>query len=121
MPPPGELMLLHSSSPCVSRPGSALASCVLRSDDALGGQGARDAALEREAQLAAEKARLKAGLGTALEQKALVESQLAAALAEQHALRCQVRASCDSPVCSPSQRLCPHVMPEASPPPRRCW
>lgn len=55
------------------------------------GQGARDAALEREAQLAAEKAQLKSGLGTALEQKALVESQLAAAHSEQHSLRSQVR------------------------------
>ncbi|EIE25440.1 hypothetical protein COCSUDRAFT_61657 [Coccomyxa subellipsoidea C-169] len=56
-------------------------------------QGARDAALEREAQLAAEKAQLKSGLGTALEQKALVESQLAAAHSEQHSLRSQVEAA----------------------------
>ncbi|KAK9909075.1 hypothetical protein WJX75_006832 [Coccomyxa subellipsoidea] len=56
-------------------------------------QGARDAALEREAHLAAEKAQLKSGLGTALEQKALVESQLAATLSEQHTLRSQVEAA----------------------------
>lgn len=45
-------------------------------------QTARDAALEREAQLTAEKTQLKAALGTALEQKALVDSQLAAAASE---------------------------------------
>lgn len=56
-----------------------------------GWQGARDAALEREAQLTAEKAQLKAGLGTALEQKVLLDTQLAAALSEQQALRSQVR------------------------------
>ncbi len=53
-------------------------------------QGARDAALEREAQLTTEKAQLKTGLGTALEQKALLETQLATALSEQQALRSQV-------------------------------
>lgn len=56
-----------------------------------GWQGARDAALEREAQLTAEKAQLKAGLGTALEQKALLDTQLATALSEQQTLRSQVR------------------------------
>ena len=53
-------------------------------------QGARDAALEREAQLTTEKAQLKSGLGTALEQKALLDTQLATALSEQQALRSQV-------------------------------
>lgn len=46
-------------------------------------QSARDAALEREAALEAEKAQLKAGLGGALEQRQALEAQLAA-LAQQH-------------------------------------
>ncbi len=54
-------------------------------------QSARDAALEREAALEAEKGQLKAGLGGALEQRQALEAQLAA-LAQQHnSLRQAVR------------------------------
>ena len=57
----------------------------------MGLQGARNAALEREAALAAEKTHLKAALGTALEQKALADAQLAAALVERQHLASQAR------------------------------
>lgn len=50
-------------------------------------QGARDAGLEREAALEAEKAQLKAGLGGALEQRQAAEAQLASLAAQQQALR----------------------------------
>ena len=54
-------------------------------------QSARDAALEREAALEAEKAQLKAGLGGALEQRQALEAQLGALAAQQQSLRQTVR------------------------------
>ncbi len=62
-------------------------------------QSARDAALEREAALEAEKAQLKAGLGGALEQRQALEAQLGTLAAQQQSLRQSVRtlhhARCD--------------------------
>ena len=55
-------------------------------------QSARDATLEREAALEAEKAQLKAGLGGALEQRQALEAQLGALAAQQQSLRQSVRA-----------------------------
>ena len=59
-----------------------------------GAQGARDAALEREGALGAEKAHLKAALGAALEQKGATDCQLAAALHERAQLLAQ---ACSAP------------------------